>query len=116
MNMSKYDFNGNDGHWPESVVNSLKNKTMDEKPEVITVIGQNSGMALEIDIATLALMAAWFVQKAPEEVRTLQNVTKVIHLKDKIELMIIEEMKAGNDYIENRAMDRLAKDLMHDDV
>jgi hypothetical protein len=61
-------------------------------------------------------MAAWFVQKAPEEIRTLQNVTKVIHLKDNIEVMIIEEMKAGNDYIENRAMERLAKDLMHDDI
>ncbi len=112
--MPMFDVHGNNGQWPENIVDKLKSKPMDDKPEVITVIGQNSGMALEIDIATLALMAAWFVQKAPEEVRTLQNVTKVIHLKDKIELMIIEEMKAGNDYIENRAMDRLAKDLMHD--
>lgn len=87
---------------------------MGVRPEVITVVGQNSGMALELDIGTIALMAAWFVQKAPEEIRTLQNITKAIHLKDSIELMITEELKAGEDYIENRAMERLAKDLMHD--
>lgn len=85
-----------------------------DKPDVITVVGQNSGMAIELDLGIIADISGWFVQSAPSEQRSLQNVTRVIHLKDSLESLIKEELAAGASYIENRALDRLSKDVMNE--
>lgn len=93
-------------------VEHFNNESLNTKPSVITVVGQNSGMAIELDLGIIADISGWFVQSAPSEQRTLQNVTRVIHLKDYIESLIKEEMAAGAEYIEKRALDSMAKGVL----
>ncbi len=111
--MPIFTVKADNGQWPSEVIDKIKSQKMD-KPSVITVIGQNSGMAIELDLEMVATLSGWFVQSAPSEQRSLQNVTRVIHLKDNLESLIKEELTAGASYIEKRALDRLSKDVMNE--
>jgi hypothetical protein len=86
-----------------------------QKTNVVTVIGQNSNMAIELDLETINTVMEWFVQKAPEDLRTLSNVSRVIRFSDKLVELIAQEVGAANEYIEKRSIDRLSKASMVDE-
>lgn len=69
------------------------------KTSVITVVGINSGVELQIDLKVLAEMLQAYIKDAPREERTLNKVLEMVRFHDKVSDLLNAEFDAANEKI-----------------
>lgn len=79
--------------------------TNDVKLEKVLIKGGNSGVAVEMDLGIIHTVMQWFVSEAPKELRTLNNVGRVIRFNDQLIDLLEKETKSSLQYIEKKMVE-----------